>query len=325
MKKLLRKIALILVMVVVVAAIAKDQILKHVISQAATRLTGARVTMEVFSLGVFKQSVSITGFKMYNPQGFPEEVMIDIPLVSVSCRILELTQKKLVIPKAEFTLKEIVLIRNAGGKLNVNSLAFSEKKEKEPVKQKDEPAGGKQEEMMAMQIDELILDIGRVVYKDYSSGDQPVIKVYEAGIKKTYKNITSPRQLAGLILTESLQQTALKGAALYGVATLTGPAMPAVAATSVLIGKDSAAAEFPVTLTEAFAACKAVLTQMGSVTVENPETGVLKAKVQGSDAAVKIVEIQENTVKVTASARTLLIPKPEIARGIVREITAKLK
>ena len=84
MRKLLRKIVLILVMVVVIAAIAKDQILKHVISQAATRLTGARVTMEVFSLGVIKQSVSITGFKMYNPQGFPEGVMIDIPLAALA-------------------------------------------------------------------------------------------------------------------------------------------------------------------------------------------------------------------------------------------------
>lgn len=324
MKKLIRKIVIIFLVVLIIAAIAKDQILKHTISLAATKITGAKVSMDSFSLGVIKQSVSITGFRMMNPPGFPDETMIDIPLVSVSCSMLELMKKKLVIPKAEFTLKEIVLIKNAEGELNVNSLAVTEKKE-EPGKKDEEPAQQEKQEMMPLQIDELVLDIGQVVYKDYSAGEKPTVKVYDVGIQKTYKNITSPQQLVGLIVTASLQQTALKGAAIYGAATLAGAALPPVAVASVLVGKDSAVAEFPITMTEAFAAGKALLAEMGEVTVEDPEAGILKAKVQGSDVAMKIVATPDRTMKVTASARKLLIPKPEIARGIIRELTDKLE
>ena len=54
---------------------------------------------------------------------------------------------------------------------------------------------GKPAEQMPMQIDMLTLGIGRIVSKDHFPGGEPIVKVYDINIRKSYKNITSAQQL----------------------------------------------------------------------------------------------------------------------------------
>lgn len=319
------KILLVLIVILVAAAVGKDFILKSVITVAASKITGAKVTMRGFALRVLKQSVTITEFKMYNPAGFPQGVMIDLPKVHVALDVPALLKGQLHIPKAELALKEVVIVKNKDGALNVQSLAVSQQKEG-PAKKKEQPVPEKRpSKAMPLRIDELSLDIGKIVQKDYSGSDEPVIKVTEVNFKKVYRDIGSAQELVLLILSESLRQSAFKGAALYGATAIAGAAVLPVGVTAVLVGKDSSAAEFPVSAEKAFAMSKEVLAAMGQVTMEDSGTGVLKARVQGCDVALKVVAQQAGGVQVTVSARKLLIPKPEIAGGVLHEITQKLQ
>lgn len=75
MKKILIWVAVI-VIAIFVLSIAKDQIIKSVVTMVATEVTGAPVHMDGFSLGVFSQSVKILGLKYIILEDFPEMFLL---------------------------------------------------------------------------------------------------------------------------------------------------------------------------------------------------------------------------------------------------------
>ena len=129
-----QKILIIVVIVFLCLGIIKNPLIKSVVTIGASKVVGAPVHIDSFAVGVFKQSVRIKGFKLYNPKGFPEEPLIDIPEVSVDYNLPALLGGKLHLPLIVVNLKEMVVIRNKDGKLNVDALKVAQKKE-EPVKQ----------------------------------------------------------------------------------------------------------------------------------------------------------------------------------------------
>ncbi len=115
MKKWLKWIGIGLAALVVVSFV-RDLALKAVVTAVASRTIGAPVPMSGFSLGIMRQSVRITGLRVYNPPGFPREAFVDIAVVSVDMDPWALLQGKLHLERVEFTLKELVLVENKEGK-----------------------------------------------------------------------------------------------------------------------------------------------------------------------------------------------------------------
>lgn len=320
MKKIFMIIA-ILIITLLVLAVAKDQVIKSAVSVAATTVTGAKTQIDGFSLGLFKQAVRIKGFKMYNPEGFPKEVFIDIPVVSVDYDLGALLKKKLHLRSVDVDIKEMTIIKNKDKKLNINSLKVAEKKEK-PKEIKETKAS----EQMAMQIDELKLNVGKVVYKDYSAGGTPSVQVYDVGLKnKKYNNITSAQQLVSLIVMETLKPTAIQGAASYGVATLLGVGFLPAGIAVTLAKKDSSEKTFNIGFDKVYVASLKTLKEIGNVTSENKEQGIIKATVDKNDVTVKVEKKTNSSTQVIAGAKRLLIPKPETAAGVLYQISENLK
>ena len=193
------------------------------------------------------------------------------------------------------------------------------------------PDKGKKEKaapakVMEMQIDVLKLNIGKVVYKDYSRGDKPVVQAYDVQIKdKTYENITSGGQLAAIVMTSAMGPTAIKGAKIYAATALLGVGFLPAGVAGVLIGKDSGSAEFDVGFNTAFDVAVQVVTDMGRMKSSDKGKGVVKAKVDGSDVVVKVVEQDKDRVAVTVSARKLMVPKAQVAEGVLYQISEKLE
>jgi len=298
------------------AGILKDQIIKSVLTVAATEVTGAPVHIDGFSLGVFSQSVRISGFKMYNPKGFPRAILVDLPRINVSYDLGALLRKKLHLVNAEIEIREIGLEKNREGKLNVDQLKVVRQKEKQAVK----PA-----EQIPMRIDLLTLNIGRIILKDYGSRGEPGIKVYDLNIRKSYKNITSAQQLAALILAEPMKAAGIQGARIYGLAMLTGAAVLPVAVAVTLIGRDSVEQDFSTTFDNAYAESLEVLKRKGKITREDKSRGIISAAMNSVQITVKIIKKADHKAQVIVSARKYLLPKPEIAGGVLYEISEKLK
>jgi len=322
MKKILMIIA-IFIMALVVVGIAKDQIIKSTITGAASRVIGAPVQVDGFHLGILRQVVRISGFRIYNPEGFSKTALLDIDKVNVAIDVKDLLKRKLHLTHAEFSLKEITLETNKDGKLNVESLELAKQ---QPISAKERAKGkAKPAKPIPLQIDLLKLKIGRLVMKDYSVSGVPAIKVNELNIDKTYKNITSAQQLVALILSEPMKSAGIQGSVIYGAAMLTGVGIVPVAIASAFIGKDNVQQSLDAAFDKVYDVSLTVLQQMGKIISENKTDGTITANVKGATVNLKLKRATENKTEVTISARKYMLPEPSIAGGVLYKITEQLK
>lgn len=316
----MKKIIVILAVVIIglfLLGIVRDQIIKTTISTVATQITGAKVTINDFSLSIFRQSVRIRGLKLYNPKGFSDGVIIDLPKVSVGYDLPALLfKRKLHLTLLDVDLKELGLEKNKEGKLNVDSLKIAQQdkvsEDKKPSKQ------------MPMQMDLVNLQMGRVVSRDYSVGKEPLVQVYDINLKKSYKDITSPQQLAALILTEPMKQAGIKGAAIYGVSALAGVAILPVAVVATFAGRDSVQETMDISIDKLYDISLGVLKHSGNVDKQDKASGVISAVVGGSDVDLKLKQVSAKSTQITISARKFMLPRPEIANGILYQINEEI-
>jgi len=315
MKKIVIILAAVLLALFAIGII-KDHIIKGIVTVAASNITGAPVRIDGLSLGVLNQSVRISGFKMYNPEGFSKSILIDLSKINAKYDLGALLKKKLHLINAEIEIKEMGLEKNKEGKMNVDALKIAkqgEKKEEKPSEQ------------MPMQIDVFKLGIGKIILRDYSSGKEPILNAYEINIHKTYKDITSAQQLVALIMTEPMKAAGIQGVKIYGIAALAGAAILPVGIAATFAGKDSAQQEFASGFDNVYAAALAVMQKKGKITAEDKSNGIIKAEINSAGVALKINRKSANKTEIAASARKLLLPKPEIAGGVLYEIAEKLK
>ena len=226
----------------VVSGFLKDQIVKTAVTMTCSKIVGAPLHIGSMSIGILSQNIIIKDLKLYNPPGFTNDVLLDMPVISVDYDLGSLLAGKLRVRNAIIDLHEVVIVNNKEGNLNVDSLKVVED-QKEASSGKKEQAPGK---TMPMQIDTMTLSIGKVVFKNFATGDnKPAIDAYDVGIKgKSFKNITSAQQFVTLVLVEAMKPTAIRGAAVYGAATVLGVAFLPAGIAATLIGEDSSKAEF---------------------------------------------------------------------------------
>lgn len=322
----MKKIFVVLIVVLAILlsiSVFKDQLIRSTVATTATNILGAPVRINSFSLSLFKQAVSIGGLKISNPKGFPEGTLVDITKIAVACDLAALVKKELHLKHVEIDIKEIGIIRNKEGKLNVEALKVTEKKPAEkPAEKEEKPA-----EQIPMRIDTLKLNVGNIIYKDYSKGEPPVVHVYDSGIHgKTYTNITSANQLVALILSESLKNTAIQSAKVYAASAVLGVGFLPAGVAVTLLGKDSTQQNFDVPLDRVYASALKIVESTATVKKEDKASGVISATMADrTTVTVKISSTTPKTTQVTVSARKLLLPKPEIAKGILLQISDKLK
>lgn len=317
MKKKL-KILIVLIIVLLVIGLLKDQIIKTIVIASIEKTVGTKTSIAGFSLSLFKQTVEMKEFKMYNPAGFPKGLLIDLPYVEVNLDVEALFKKELHLRELTVELRELDLVKNKQGQLNVDALKVS----KEPEAKK--PAASAKKEEMPMRIDVLNLSIGKIVSKDYTASGEPAISVRDVNIQKTYKNITSINQLILLILTEPMKSAGIKGAKIYGLAALTGVGFVPIAVGSTILGKDNTEETVDFNYDKVYDTALKVISKSGTVKNANKETGVISASVNNAAVTVDITRADGKT-RIKVSARKYFLPKPEIASGIIYRIKEELK
>jgi len=317
-----KKIGIIVLIVLIAVGLVKNTLIKTVVTAAASGVVGAPVHIDSLAVGVFKQSVQIKGFKLYNPAGYPKELMLDIPEIRVDYDLLGLLTGKLHCSLIILDLKEMVIVKDKEGKLNVDALKVAQKGQ-EPAKKQEAQKPAKE---IGLRIDEARLNLGQVVVKDFTKGEPPAIQAYDIGVHdKVFKDINSAEQFAALIMVQAMGPTALKSAGIYGAASVLGVAFLPAGVAGVLLGKDSGAQEYGVSFEKAYSAAKEAVQVRGQIITEDPVKGFIKAKVDGSDVKIQITTKDKNKVAVDVSARQMMLPKPEVAQGVLYQISEKLK
>src|ERR1017187_3944705 len=115
MKKFLIVLGIVVSFLVCIAII-KDQVIKSVLTAVASKTTGAQVHMDGFSLNILSSTIHISGFKMYNPKGFPEGILVFCPKINVTYDRAALFKQKRHFLLMEIELKEMELTKNKEGK-----------------------------------------------------------------------------------------------------------------------------------------------------------------------------------------------------------------
>lgn len=296
---------------------AKDHLIRFGVERAVGVVTGAPCRIGSLKIGLFSHQITIRRLTLYNPAQFPKGILVDIPTVYVEYDLPSLLVGRVHLPFAVIDLKEVGVVKNKEGKLNVDSLKPVEtQKTVQKTKQKGTP--------QALRIDRLTLSIGRVVLKDYTRGSLPDVKVFEVGIKERhYRTITDASQLVVLILSEALRHTAIKEASIYGIASFAGMGFLPVGAAAMVAGRDSAEAEFNKPFPAVYEAALSVLREKGRVSSEAKERGFIQGNFGRTEVKIKIVSTGQK-VKITVSARKLLIPQPTVAGGILYQISERL-
>jgi hypothetical protein len=167
--------------------------------------------------GIFKTSIGINELQLYNPSGFVDELMIDLPEIYVDYDLGAFMKGRTHLEEVRLNLKEFIVVKNEAGELNLDSLNVVKTEEEEEVIDK-----GKKEKtkMPKLQIDLLELRIDKVVYKDYSKGTPPKVKEYNVNIDERFENITDPKTLGRLIIVKALKNTAIARLANFDIGKL---------------------------------------------------------------------------------------------------------
>jgi len=320
-----QKILLGVVVVIVGVLIFRNFIIQGIVSVGVKQVLGTSIRMQSFSIGIFRPVVEMKGVRIYNPPGFPNEPFVDVAQIRVEYDLGAILNKNLHLRHLVLKMNEVVLVKDKNGRLNTDSLKIMQKKE-DGGKSAPQQKSAEKSEAMPMQIDLVELDLGKVLVKDFTQGEPPSILVYDVGVRdKKYKDIKSAQALTALVLMEALGPAGIKSAGIYAAASVLGVAFLPAGVAGMLVGKDSGFAEFKIDFKKVFTAVEQVLAQNGKVVSRDADAGKISAKVDGANIAVNIDKKDNNTVSVKVTARKYMIPKPEVAQGILYQISQKLK
>ncbi len=186
-----------------VVLLLKDQIIKVSVEGAAEFVTGLKLHINSFRAGILTPVVSIKGLTVYNPPSFRDRVMLDMPQIYVNYDLGSILRKDTHLRQLVIDLKEFTVVKNADGRLNLNSLKVvkAQKENRSPAAEN----GG----VIKMRIDDLRLKIGKVIYKDYTASPAPSVREFNVNIDQRFTDIENPYTVVSLIVVKSLRNTTI--------------------------------------------------------------------------------------------------------------------
>ncbi len=192
------------IIVLVILSGMKNMIAKIAIEKASKAIVGLKLDIGSLNIGIIKTLTEVKDLRLYNPEGFEDKVMFDIPEIYVDYNLPEIFKGKIHLYDMKLDLKECVIAKNKDGKLNLDSLKAVQgsSARKRPNRESKEVAPD-------FQIDQLELKIGRVVFKDYSKGVTPYVLRFNVNLDEKYKNITDPNALVSLIVVKVVMNTGI--------------------------------------------------------------------------------------------------------------------
>ncbi len=289
----------------------KDHLVKAVVVYSLSRTFGADASVEGFSFGVLRPVIRIRRLLLFNPRGFPADVLLDVAGAEIFYDRTALLKGKLVFDQVRLQLREVVIAKAGHSNTNIEALSiFKGEKSLQKIR-------------LPLSIRYLSLDVDRIVYKDFTSRPAAGVQEYELGIRDSvFQNVSSPRQLMGLVLAESLGTAAARNSGVTRVAALFGVSARPSRVPVLYTGRDSAFAVLDQEPGQAYDAACAVLRQTGRIDSEDRQAGVVKATVRGRTAVLTVQARGETRARITVSARLLFFPQPALAGRLLSDITA---
>ena len=209
MKKI-RVVAIVLIVLVGGLLVGKNVIANLAVTGGVRAMTGLGLKIRHMDVGLMSTHLGVEGLRVLNPSGFSDPLMADLPEIYVDYDLGAFLKGIVHLKEVRLHLKELTVVKNQQGAVNLNAVqAVKASKEKTQVPRERAPAAARP---ASLRIDALELNIGSVVYKDYSSG-MPQVRTFRVDIHERFRNVNDPRLLAGLIITRALAKTTVSSLA----------------------------------------------------------------------------------------------------------------
>ncbi len=206
MNKKLINIVIIVLAVMLVLGVTKDVLLKVSIEKGTEVVTGLKLDIKSLRVGVVKTLIEIKDLKLYNPKGYKDAVMLNMPEIYVDYDFAAVIKGNIYLPVVRIHMEEFLVVKNEKGELNLDALkVVKEEKSGEEVPASKKKSGKAPE----IKIDYLQLRIGKVIYKDYSAGGKPKVSEYNININEVYKDIDNPSKIVSIIVVKALMNTTI--------------------------------------------------------------------------------------------------------------------
>lgn len=203
MKKLVICLSILIILIIGVS-ILKDVIIKGAIESIVYISTGLKMEIKELKVSISKTFIHIKDIVVLNPDNFQDKMMLYIPEIYIDYDLSSIFKKKIRLNDVRIDIKEFTVIKAQDGKTNIDSIKDLKKKSDSSQKQKKSTS-----KSLNLQIDKLSLKIGKIIYKDYSKGEEPVISEYKINLDSSYKNLTNPRQIMRIIAAKAIINTAI--------------------------------------------------------------------------------------------------------------------
>jgi len=202
------KIIVVFIVIIGVLIAGKNIIVKFAIEKGAQVAVGLQLKIKKLDIGIISSHIGITDLSLLNPSGFPEGVMFHVPEIFVDFHLRNMLKGKIHLEEVRLNFDQLVIIKNAKGQMNLDVLKPKTKDgSKKPAKEKANT--GEKKGTPQIQIDHLMLKIGKVTYKDYSGGGEPSVREVNVNISQELTNVTDVRQLLSLVVSRAIAKAAL--------------------------------------------------------------------------------------------------------------------
>jgi len=200
----------ILAFIIIIGALiaGKNIIGKIVIEKGVQAITGLPLEIKKLDIGIFSSHIGITDLSLFNPSGFPKGIMFHAPEIFVDYHLGDMLKGKVHLEDVRLNFDQLVIVKNTDGKMNFEALK-PKAKEESKESAKDKGGAGTKKGMPQIQIDHLVLKIGKVVYKNYSGGGEPSVQEFNINISEELTDVTNVRKLLGLVASRAIAKTAL--------------------------------------------------------------------------------------------------------------------
>ena len=209
------KIGVGILVLVLGLSLVKDLLAKISVENGVRFATGLSLSIRSFHIGLLQTVVKVEELQAFNPPGFPEKVMADIPEIYVDYDLANLLKGKAHLKEMRLYLKEFIVVKNRQGKVNLKALKVAQ-----PPNRKSAPPPKKKGKGSQMTIDRLELKIGKVIFKDYSKEGPPSTKEFNINLHERLEHITSTESLVSLVIMKALMHTTIDQIANFDLNTL---------------------------------------------------------------------------------------------------------
>jgi len=203
-KKVFLWVGIVLVVVVVVLLLGRNFAHKTGVQSGVKKSLGMKLAISKINVGLFRSDIRVEGLTVYNPEGFEGELLADLPLIFVDYELGPMFKDKIHLSEVELNLKELVVVRNKKGEVNLNRLKAV------AAGRRETPAEKAPEKKREMKIDRLVLTIDRVKFVDYSAAGGPKVLEIRIGVDhEEFTNLSSVDDIVRVVALRTIVSAGL--------------------------------------------------------------------------------------------------------------------